>query len=66
MVIPTIPVAGMALILGVDRFLSMCRAVVNMIGNAVATVVIARWENELDPLTLNSQLRNVAASEIGY
>jgi len=36
MVIPTIPVAGMALILGIDRFLSMCRAVVNMIGNAVA------------------------------
>ena len=48
MVIPTIPVAGMALILGIDRFLSMCRAVVNMTGNAVATLVIARWENELD------------------
>jgi aerobic C4-dicarboxylate transport protein len=48
MVIPTIPVAGMALILGIDRFLSMCRAVVNMTGNAVATLIIARWENELD------------------
>jgi len=57
MVIPTIPVAGMALILGVDRFLSMCRAVVNMIGNAVATLVIARWENELDRNTLSSQLQ---------
>ncbi|MDQ1405329.1 MAG: aerobic C4-dicarboxylate transport protein [Acidobacteriaceae bacterium] len=57
MVIPTIPVAGMALILGVDRFLSMCRAVVNMIGNAVATLVIARWENELDGNTLTSQLQ---------
>jgi aerobic C4-dicarboxylate transport protein len=56
MVIPTIPVAGMALILGVDRFLSMCRAVVNMIGNAVATLVIARWENELDRNVLKSQL----------
>ena len=56
MVIPTIPVAGMALILGVDRFLSMCRAVVNMIGNAVATLVIARWENELDRKLLRSQL----------
>jgi aerobic C4-dicarboxylate transport protein len=56
MVIPTIPVAGMALILGVDRFLSMCRAVVNMIGNAVATLVIARWENELDRNILRSQL----------
>jgi aerobic C4-dicarboxylate transport protein len=57
MVIPTIPVAGMALILGVDRFLSMCRAVVNMIGNAVATLVIARWENELDRSVLKSQLQ---------
>jgi aerobic C4-dicarboxylate transport protein len=57
MVIPTIPVAGMALILGVDRFLSMCRAVVNMIGNAVATLVIARWENELDQNILRSQLQ---------
>jgi aerobic C4-dicarboxylate transport protein len=57
MVIPTIPVAGMALILGVDRFLSMCRAVVNMIGNAVATLVIARWENELDRNILKSQLQ---------
>jgi len=57
MVIPTIPVAGMALILGIDRFLSMCRAVVNMIGNAVATLVIARWENELDRNVLKSQLK---------
>jgi aerobic C4-dicarboxylate transport protein len=56
MVIPTIPVAGMALILGVDRFLSMCRAVVNMIGNAVATLVIARWENELDRNALKQHL----------
>src|SRR5215469_772186 len=52
MVIPTIPVAGMALILGIDRFLSMCRAVVNMTGNAVATMVIARWEKELDRTAL--------------
>jgi aerobic C4-dicarboxylate transport protein len=57
MVIPTIPVAGMALILGIDRFLSMCRAVVNMIGNAVATLVIARWENELDRTLLVDHLR---------
>jgi aerobic C4-dicarboxylate transport protein len=57
MVIPTIPVAGMALILGIDRFLSMCRAVVNMIGNAVATVVVARWENELDRNVLQNRLR---------
>lgn len=57
MVIPTIPVAGMALILGIDRFLSMCRAVVNMIGNAVATLVLARWEKELDQGALKRHLR---------
>ncbi len=55
-VIPTIPVAGMALILGIDRFMSMCRALVNMIGNGVATVVVARWENELDQTTLQRNL----------
>ena len=42
MVIPTIPVAGMALILGIDRFMSMLRAAINMVGNGVATVVVAR------------------------
>lgn len=55
-VIPAIPVAGMALILGIDRFMSMCRALVNMIGNGVATVVVARWENELDRATLQRNL----------
>lgn len=55
-VIPGIPVAGMALILGIDRFMSMCRAVVNMIGNGVATVVVARWEKELDRNTLQRNL----------
>jgi aerobic C4-dicarboxylate transport protein len=55
-VIPSIPVAGMALILGIDRFMSMCRALVNMIGNGVATVVVARWENELDRTTLQRNL----------
>ncbi len=56
MVVPTIPVAGMALILGIDRFMSMARAVVNMIGNAVATLVVARWEREIDPATLRQKL----------
>ena len=59
MVIPTIPVAGMALILGIDRFLSMCRAVVNMTGNAVATLVVASWEKELDRKTLQYHLRSL-------
>jgi aerobic C4-dicarboxylate transport protein len=56
MVIPTIPVAGMAIILGIDRFMSMCRATVNMIGNGVATVVVARWEHELDGATIQKNL----------
>lgn len=56
MVVPSIPVAGMAIILGIDRFMSMCRATVNMIGNGVATVVVARWEKELDPETLRNRL----------
>ncbi len=55
-VIPTIPVAGMALILGIDRFMSMFRALVNMIGNGVATLVVSRWENELDRVTLQRNL----------
>lgn len=56
MVIPTIPVAGMALILGIDRFMSMFRALINMVGNGVATVVVARWEHELDVKTLRQEL----------
>ena len=56
MVIPTIPVAGMALILGIDRFMSMFRALINMVGNGVATVVVARWEHELDRKSLQQQL----------
>jgi aerobic C4-dicarboxylate transport protein len=55
-VIPSIPVAGMALILGIDRFLSMFRALVNMIGNGVATLVLARWVGELEGDTLRQHL----------
>ena len=55
-VIPTIPVAGMALILGIDRFMSMFRGLVNMVGNGVATLVVARWENELGRDTLRNRL----------
>jgi aerobic C4-dicarboxylate transport protein len=56
MVIPTIPVAGMAIILGIDRFMSMFRAMVNMLGNGVATLVVARWEHEVDPESLRKAL----------
>ena len=55
-VVPAIPVAGMALILGIDRFMSEARALVNMIGNGVATVVMARWEGELDQARLDAAL----------
>ena len=55
-VVPTIPVAGMALILGIDRFMSECRAVTNFIGNAVATVVVAKWEGVLDDRALVTAL----------
>ena len=47
-VVPGVPVAGMALILGIDRFMSECRALTNFIGNAVATIVVAKWEGALD------------------
>jgi aerobic C4-dicarboxylate transport protein len=47
-VVPSVPVAGMALILGVDRFMSECRALTNFVGNAVATLVVSRWEGQLD------------------
>ena len=55
-VVPTVPIAGMALILGIDRFMSECRALTNFVGNAVATLVVARWEGELDRDALNAAL----------
>jgi aerobic C4-dicarboxylate transport protein len=55
-VVPSVPIAGMALILGIDRFMSECRALTNFIGNAVATLVVARWEGELDRDALREAL----------
>ena len=60
-VVPAIPVAGMALILGVDRFMSECRSLTNFIGNAVATIVVARWEKAVDI----DRLRRTLASAPG-
>jgi aerobic C4-dicarboxylate transport protein len=57
-VVPTIPVAGMALILGIDRFMSEARALTNFIGNGVAAVVVSKWENELDMETMQRELAN--------
>jgi aerobic C4-dicarboxylate transport protein len=55
-VVPSVPIAGMTLILGIDRFMSECRALTNLVGNAVATIVVARWEGELDADQLNSAM----------
>ena len=55
-IVPSVPVAGMALILGVDRFMSECRSLTNFIGNAVATVVVSKWEGKLDVEQLNAAL----------
>jgi len=56
-IVPSIPVAGMALILGVDRFMSQGRSLTNFIGNAVATIVVARWEGALDKTQLDAALK---------
>lgn len=47
-IVPSVPLAGMALILGIDRFMSECRSLTNFIGNAVACVIVTRWEGRLD------------------
>jgi len=56
-VIPTIPVAGLALILGIDRFMSEARALTNLIGNGVAAVVVSKWEGELDKEQMAAALK---------
>lgn len=56
-VVPDIPVEGIAIIYGVDKFMSECRALTNLIGNAVATIVVARWEKQLDPEALKKALK---------
>ena len=55
-VVPTIPIEGMALILGIDRFMSECRALTNFIGNGVATVFVAHWEKDLDRTRMKAAL----------
>ena len=66
--VPTIPIAALALIVGVDRFMSECRALTNLVGNGVATLAIARWEGELDVKLMKFQLnagpRHAAASAL--
>lgn len=57
-VVPEIPIAGMTLILGIDKFMSECRALTNVIGNSVATVVVANWEKQLDKKQLHYSLNH--------
>jgi aerobic C4-dicarboxylate transport protein len=62
-VVPTVPVAAMVLILGIDRFMAECRSLVNIIGNAVAAVVVSAWEGELDRSTMKAVLNGEHAPD---
>jgi len=62
----TVPVAGLALILGIDRFMSEARALTNFIGNSVATLVVAKWCNALDEKRLKAVLNNETPDEADF
>ncbi len=62
-IVPTVPVAGMALILGIDRFMSECRAITNFIGNAVGAIVVARWEGVIDAEQLAATLQEKRSAD---
>jgi aerobic C4-dicarboxylate transport protein len=59
-IIPDIPIQSLAILVGIDKFMSECRALTNLVGNGVATIVVSRWEGELDP----EKLRQVMAHPI--
>lgn len=63
-IVPTVPLAGMALILGIDRFMSECRSLTNFIGNAVATIVVAKWDGAVDKAKLDAALAGHPAPPI--
>ena len=63
--VPAIPIESLALLVGIDRFMSECRALTNFIGNGVATIAISRWENEVTPETLRKNLRHPPTSDPG-
>jgi aerobic C4-dicarboxylate transport protein len=58
-----VPMAGLALLLGIDRFMSEARAITNLIGNGVATIVVSRWEGALDVAKMQSILSGESAAE---
>jgi aerobic C4-dicarboxylate transport protein len=55
-IVPDIPIQSLAILLGIDKFMSECRALTNLIGNGVATIVISRWEGELDKKALHETM----------
>jgi aerobic C4-dicarboxylate transport protein len=57
-IVPDIPIGSLAMLVGIDKFMSECRALINLVGNGVATVVISRWEGELDTAKLNAAMAN--------
>ena len=61
--VPTIPVAGLALLVGIDRFMSEARAITNLVGNALAGVVVAKWDNALDEPRMNRILNRESVAE---
>ena len=63
--VPSVPVESLALLVGIDRFMSECRAITNLIGNGVATLVISRWENEVTGAELNERLLGSSATSSG-
>jgi aerobic C4-dicarboxylate transport protein len=62
-VVPDLPVTGMVLILGIDKFMSECRALTNIVGNGVACIVVSAWERELDRDRLRVALRGDTPGE---
>jgi aerobic C4-dicarboxylate transport protein len=63
--VPGVPIESLALLVGIDRFMSECRALTNLVGNGVATVVISRWEGEVSAETIRQNLRQAAGAGTG-
>jgi aerobic C4-dicarboxylate transport protein len=55
-IVPDIPIQALAVLVGIDKFMSECRALTNLVGNGVATIVVSRWEGELDREKLNEAM----------
>ncbi len=61
-IVPAIPIQSLAVLVGIDKFMSECRALTNLVGNGVATLVVSRWEGDLDVATLDEALRRPAVA----